>query len=72
MPEQFPSLAEILAFLLPLLVAMTVHEVAHAIVARALGDRTAQEQGRVSLNPFRDIWAKHWILAERPIPSFSQ
>lgn len=75
MPEQFPSLAEILAFLLPLLVAMTVHEVAHAIVARALGDRTAQEQGRVSLNPFRHIdWLGTilvpavMILIRAPIP----
>jgi Zn-dependent protease len=75
MPEQYPSLAEILAFTLPLLVAMTVHEVAHAIVARTLGDRTAAEQGRVSLNPFRHI---DWlgtvlvpavlILVRAPIP----
>ena len=75
MPEPFPPLAEILAFLLPLLVAMTVHEAAHAIVAHALGDRTAAERGRVTLNPFRHIdWLgtvvvpAFLILIRAPIP----
>jgi Zn-dependent protease len=42
-------------WLLPVLIAITFHEVAHAFVARYLGDETASRLGRVSLNPFRHI-----------------
>lgn len=40
---------------LPVLLAVTLHEVAHGWAALALGDRTAAEQGRLSLNPLRHI-----------------
>ena len=40
---------------LPILFAITMHEVAHGLVARRLGDRTAQMMGRLSLNPLRHI-----------------
>ncbi len=40
---------------LPVLFAITLHEVAHGWVARLFGDRTAEEQGRLSLNPIRHI-----------------
>jgi Zn-dependent protease len=42
-------------WLLPVLIAITFHEAAHAYVARALGDETASRLGRVSLNPLRHI-----------------
>ena len=42
-------------WLLPVLIAITFHEAAHAFVARHLGDETATRLGRVSLNPFRHI-----------------
>ena len=42
-------------WLLPLLFAITFHEAAHAYVARFLGDHTASQLGRVSLNPIRHI-----------------
>jgi Zn-dependent protease len=42
-------------WLLPVLIAITFHEAAHAFVARFLGDHTASRLGRVSLNPFRHI-----------------
>lgn len=43
-------------FLLPgLLVGLTIHEAAHAITAKWLGDRTAERMGRVSLNPLRHL-----------------
>ena len=45
------SLLEIVAFLLSLLIAIDVHEFAHAWVANELGDPTARYQGRLSLNP---------------------
>ncbi len=43
-------------FLLPgLLVGLTIHEFAHAITAKWLGDSTAEGMGRVSLNPLRHL-----------------
>jgi Zn-dependent protease len=45
------SLLEIVAFLLSLLIAIDVHEFAHAWMANELGDPTARYQGRLSLNP---------------------
>ncbi len=46
---------EIAIWLVPLVIAIVFHEVAHGLVARRLGDPTAQEQGRLSLNPIRHI-----------------
>lgn len=40
---------------LSLLVAITVHEFSHALVATGLGDNTARRQGRLSLNPLRHL-----------------
>src|SRR3546814_3244691 len=40
---------------IPFIFAITVHEAAHGYAARALGDRTAQMLGRLSLNPIRHI-----------------
>ena len=43
-------------FLLPgLVIGLTVHEAAHAISAKWLGDSTAEKMGRVSLNPMRHL-----------------
>jgi len=42
--------------LLPgLIVGLTVHEAAHAITAKWLGDRNPERMGRISLNPFRHL-----------------
>lgn len=43
------------ALIVPLIVAIVFHEVAHGWVARALGDPTAHEQRRLSLNPLRHV-----------------
>jgi len=48
-------LAQILLYGIPVLFAVALHEVAHGEVARLLGDSTAQDQGRLSLNPLRHI-----------------
>lgn len=40
---------------LPILFAITVHEVAHGWVAKRLGDPTAMMMGRLTLNPIRHI-----------------
>ena len=38
-----------------LLIAVTVHEFSHAVVATYLGDHTARRLGRLSLNPMRHL-----------------
>lgn len=38
-----------------LVVALTVHEFSHALVATALGDPTARREGRLSLNPLAHL-----------------
>jgi len=42
-------------WILPVLLAVTLHEAAHGFVAWRLGDDTAYRLGRVSANPFRHI-----------------
>ena len=46
---------EVAVWLIPLVIAIVFHEVAHGLVARRLGDPTAQERGRLSLNPIKHI-----------------
>ncbi len=46
---------QIAVWLVPLVIAIVFHEVAHGLVARQLGDPTAEEQGRLSLNPIRHV-----------------
>jgi len=41
--------------ILPILLAITVHEVAHGWVADRLGDHTARLAGRLTLNPIKHI-----------------
>jgi Zn-dependent protease len=48
-------LYEIAVWLVPLVIAIVFHEVAHGLVARRLGDPTASERGRLSLNPIRHV-----------------
>ncbi len=43
------------SWLIPLTFAIVFHEVAHGRVARWFGDRTASDQGRLSLNPIRHV-----------------
>lgn len=40
---------------LPIIFAITFHEVAHGLVALRLGDHTAQSLGRLSLNPIKHV-----------------
>ena len=46
---------QLTAWVLPVLLAITVHEAAHGWVARMFGDHTAELQGRLTLNPFKHI-----------------
>ena len=42
---------QIIAFLLSFVIATTIHEFMHAYVAHRLGDNTARDLGRITLNP---------------------
>jgi Zn-dependent protease len=43
------------AFIIPLIIAITMHEAMHGFVAYRLGDDTAKRLGRVTFNPFRHM-----------------
>ena len=49
------SVTRLLAFAIPAVFAITVHEVAHGWVASRLGDPTAARAGRLTLNPLRHV-----------------
>lgn len=51
----FQLLQTILIYAIPILFAITVHEVAHGWVASKLGDFTARQAGRLTLNPLKHI-----------------
>ncbi|MCZ6804282.1 MAG: site-2 protease family protein [Proteobacteria bacterium] len=46
---------QIIIWTIPVLCAVTLHEVGHGWAAKQLGDTTAQNMGRLSLNPIRHI-----------------
>lgn len=45
----------IFAWIIPVLLAITLHEAAHAWVANYFGDHTAKKLGRLSFNPIRHL-----------------
>ncbi|ADH85443.1 site-2 protease family protein [Desulfurivibrio alkaliphilus] len=55
MMAELTLIQKIAVWALPLLFAITVHEVAHGWMARRLGDPTAEMLGRLSLNPIKHI-----------------
>ena len=50
-----PSLTDVLFVLPALLIGLTLHEGAHALVAYRLGDPTAKNLGRLTLNPLKHL-----------------
>ncbi len=52
-PENF--VYRTLVWIIPLIIAIVFHEVAHGWMAKWLGDPTAQEQRRLSFNPVRHV-----------------
>src|SRR5690606_18887158 len=51
-----PSILVVLSYAaIPVLLAITLHEVAHGWMARQLGDPTAHLAGRLTLNPLRHV-----------------
>ena len=48
-------ITEILIHGIILLIAFPIHECAHALVAKWIGDDTAEKQGRITLNPIKHL-----------------
>ena len=45
----------IAVYAIPVIFAITVHEAAHGYAARYFGDHTAEQMGRITLNPIKHI-----------------
>ncbi len=54
MPE-LGLISTLFVFVIPVIFAVTVHEVAHGWVASQFGDQTARSMGRLTLNPIKHI-----------------
>lgn len=52
---QLSTLQTIVVAIIPVLFAITLHEVAHGWTARHFGDRTAEMMGRLTVNPIKHI-----------------
>ena len=55
MMDELTLVQRIVVWILPVIFAITVHEVAHGWVAKKYGDNTASSQGRLTLNPIKHI-----------------
>lgn len=53
--EELSLIQRIVIWILPVIFAITVHEVAHGWVAKKFGDNTASFLGRLTLNPVKHI-----------------
>lgn len=57
------ELSETIKIIPAAIIGLTVHEFAHAYTAYRLGDNTAKEDGRISLNPLRHIdWMGFFLI----------
>ncbi len=52
---QFSTFSTIVLMAVPIIFAITVHEVAHGWIAKQLGDDTAASNGRLTLNPVKHM-----------------
>jgi Zn-dependent protease len=78
--ELVKTISKFLMLAAAVILAITVHELAHAYVAWKMGDDTAKRMGRISLNPLRHLdpigsivfiitaWAGMGIGWARPVP----
>lgn len=53
--SELPLVYQILVWAVPVLYAITLHEVGHGWAAKQLGDSTAEVMGRLSVNPLKHI-----------------
>ena len=55
MMDELTLVQRIVVWILPVVFAITVHEVAHGWMAKQFGDKTADQLGRLTLNPLKHI-----------------
>jgi len=55
MMDDLTLIQRIVVWILPVIFAITVHEVAHGWVAKQYGDKTASQLGRLTLNPIKHV-----------------
>ncbi len=55
MPDFSAAISRLTVTAIPLLLGIILHELAHAVAARACGDPTAARMGRITLNPIAHI-----------------
>ena len=65
MMNELTLLQRIVVWILPVVFAITVHEVAHGWVAKKHGDNTASLLGRLTLNPIKHIDPLGTIIIDR-------
>ena len=53
--SELTLIQKVVIYAIPIIFAITVHEVAHGWVASKLGDQTAKLMGRLTLNPIKHI-----------------
>lgn len=53
--SEFPIYYQMIIWAIPVLLAVALHEVGHGWAAKQLGDSTAEDMGRLSLNPLKHI-----------------
>lgn len=53
--DEFSLVQKVIIWAIPVLFAVTLHEVAHGWAALQFGDRTAQMLGRLTLNPIKHV-----------------
>jgi len=53
--DELTLIQRIAVWILPVVFAITVHEVAHGWVAKKYGDNTASMLGRLTLNPLKHM-----------------
>jgi len=49
------SVSELIVVLISIVISLSIHEAMHGFVAHWLGDSTAQDMGRLTLNPLKHI-----------------
>lgn len=71
----FTQLFELLLGVIPALICITLHELSHGLVAYKLGDDTAKNAGRLTLNPIKHLdWMGFLMLViarvgwAKPVP----
>ncbi len=72
MMDELTLIQRIVVWILPVVFAITVHEVAHGWMAKQYGDKTAEQQGRLTLNPIKHIdWVGTVILPVLMLMTFT-